>query len=133
MNDKDVLFKKIYKSLSSLEGFFVRKIGNIYQFYYDFLMEVIVFVFGIDYFVEMIKYVDLSFFRRRVRLKDVDEYNDWFVIYLNDNYIDVLVERLFIDMFDVDLLEVVLNLCLRNKNVCKVFKSKVENFLEKKL
>lgn len=85
MNDKDVLFKKIYKSLSSLEGFFVRKIGNIYQFYYDFLMEVIVFVFGIDYFVEMIKYVDISFFRRRVRLKDVDKYNDWFVIYLNDN------------------------------------------------
>lgn len=131
MNDKYVLFYKIDKSLSSLEGFFVRKIGNRYQFYYDFLMEVIVFVFGIDYFVEMIKYVDLSFFRRRVRLKDVDEYNDWFVIYLNDNYIDVLVERLFIDMFGVDLLEVVLNLCLRNKNVCKVFKSKVENFLEK--
>lgn len=131
MNDKYVLFYKIDKSLSSLEGFFVRKIGNKYQFYYDFLMEVIVFVFGIDYFVEMIENVDISFFRRRVRFKDVDKYNDWFVIYLNDNYIDVLVERLFIDMFGVDLLEVVLNLCLRNKNVCKVFKSKVENFLEK--
>lgn len=131
MNDKYVLFNKIDKSLSSLEGFFVRKIGNRYQFYYDFLMEVIVFVFGIDYFVEMIKYVDISFFRRKVRLKDVDKYNDWFVIYLNDIYIDVLVERLFIDMFGVDLLEVVLNLCLRNKNVCKVFKSKIENFLEK--
>lgn len=127
MNDKHVSLNKIDKTLSSLEGFFVRKIGSRYQFYHDFLMEVTAFVFGTDYPVEMIKYADLSFLRRRVRIKDVDKHNDRFVIYLNDNHIDVLVERLFTDMFGADLLEVVLNPCLRNKNVCKVFKSKVEN------
>lgn len=93
MNDKHVSLNKIDKSLSSLEGFFVRKIGNRYQFYHDFLMEVTAFVFGTDYPAEMIKYADISFLRRKVRLKDVDKHNDRFVIYLNDIHIDVLVER----------------------------------------
>lgn len=44
------------------KGFLVKKIKDIYQFYYDFVMEVIILIFGIDYFKIVIKYVDIGFF-----------------------------------------------------------------------
>lgn len=46
-----------------LKGFIVKNNDGIFYFYYDFLMDVIIFVFGIDYFRVMIKYGDIGFFR----------------------------------------------------------------------
>lgn len=59
-----------------LKGFIVKNNDGIFYFYYDFLMDVIIFVFGIDYFRVMIKYGDVVFFRWRVCLKNYRKNND---------------------------------------------------------
>lgn len=47
--------------LESLEGFIVKKIDGIFQFYHDFLMDVTTFVFGTDYPRDTIKYGDILY------------------------------------------------------------------------
>lgn len=51
---QDILFYDIGDNFDFLKGFFVKKIGDVYKFYYDFVMEVISFIFGKDYLVELI-------------------------------------------------------------------------------
>lgn len=130
---RDIPPYKIGQRLDTLNGFFVRKIGNTYQFYHDFLMEVTAFGFGTDFPAETIKYADISFLRRRVRLENVDEHNDRFTIYLDDKYIGMLGERLFTEIFGDNFLEVILNPCLRIEKVFEVLIRKVENNPQKML
>lgn len=52
--DLIILFFFISDSFEFLNGFFVKKIGEKFYFLYDFVMEVIVYVFGFDYFVDII-------------------------------------------------------------------------------
>lgn len=59
--------------LEFLNGFFVKKIGENFYFYYDFFMEVIIFVFGLEFFLDIIKYVDIGIFRNRVMIKKFDK------------------------------------------------------------
>lgn len=127
-------------SLESMNDFFVREIDGTYQFYHDFIMEATTFVFGTDYPKDTIEYGKIGFLRRRVRFKNCDEEKNSFTIYLNDTYIDKLGERLFNEILGVDLLEVVLNPCLKNKGVYEVFERRIEKdpeklhqFLEKKI
>lgn len=63
----------IKEFLEFLNGFFVKKIGDNFYFYYDFFMEIIIFVFGLEFFVDIIKYVDIGFFRNKVKIKKFDE------------------------------------------------------------
>lgn len=51
-------------------------------------MEVIIFVFGIDYLIDVIKYVDISFLRKRVRIKNRNVENDRLIIYVGDEYMN---------------------------------------------
>lgn len=51
-------------------------------------MEVIILVFGIDYLMEILEYVDIGFLRRRVRLKDGCDFDKLFYIYVRDINID---------------------------------------------
>lgn len=85
--------------LESLEGFIVKKIDGIFQFYHDFLMDVTTFVFGTDYPRDTIKYGDVSFLRRRVCLQNSSTNNDQFTIYLSENYIQDLGKRLYTEIF----------------------------------
>lgn len=86
--------------LDSLKGFIVNKNDNTFQFYHDFLMDVTTFVFGTDYPRAMIKYGDVGFLRRRVRLKNDRKNNARFIIYLSDNSdIQQLGKRLYTDIF----------------------------------
>lgn len=80
-------------------GFFVKKIGDVYYFYHDFVMEVIIFVFGIDYLMVVIKYVDVIFLRKRVKIKSRNFKNDLFIIFVSDKYISEFGKRLYIDFF----------------------------------
>lgn len=130
---QDIPPYEIGNRLDALKGFFVRKIGNTYQFYHDFLMDVTAFGFGTKFPEETIKYADISFLRRRVRLENVDEHNDRFTIYLEDKYIDVLGERLFTEIFGDNFLEVILNPCLRIEKVFQVLIRKVEDNPKKML
>lgn len=100
-----------------MEGFFVKKIGDNFYFYYDFVMEIIIYVFGLDYFKEIIEYVDVSFLRRRVKLEDCKDENDKFFIVLSDKYIVNFGKRLFMEIFGEYLLDVVFNFCMRNEKV----------------
>lgn len=68
-------------ALETLKGYFVKKIGNIFYFYHDFLMEVTTFVFGTDYPMDAIKYADVRFLRKRLRIRSKDVHNDQFTIY----------------------------------------------------
>lgn len=118
-------------TLEFMKGFLVKKIDDSYQFYHDFVMEVTTFVFGTDYPRDLIECADIGFLRRRVRLKTCDGQYDPFTLYLNDTYKDQLGERLFNDILGIDFLEVVLNPCLKNEKVYKVFIGKLENYPEK--
>lgn len=112
----------IGESLKSLKGFFVKKTGDNYQFYHDFVMEVTTLVFGTDYPTETLEYADIGFLRRRVRLKDSCDPDNSFYIYVRDTNTDQLGERLFNELFGKRLLDVVLNPCLENEKIISVFK-----------
>lgn len=91
-------------------------------------MDVSTFIFGTDNPSIAIKYADIGFLRRRVRLETGD---DKFTIYLNDKRIDELGERLYFEIFGGRLFDVVRNPCLQNKNMKRIFEEKLRN-LEKK-
>eukprot|EP00105_Crassostrea_gigas_P034381 XP_019918529.1 PREDICTED: uncharacterized protein LOC105317689 [Crassostrea gigas] len=122
-------------ALKTLEGFFVKKIDDIYHFYHDFVMEVTTYVFGTDYPRETIQYADIGFLRRRVSLKSSSDNRkkevDIFTIHLNDKYVSNLVDRLFNDVFGDRLLDVVLNPCMRNEKVATCFIQKLKDSPEK--
>ncbi|XP_065925460.1 uncharacterized protein [Magallana gigas] len=122
-------------TLKNLEGFFVKKIGDTYHFYHDYVMEVTTYVFGTDYPTETIQYADIGFLRRRVNLKSSDDNRkeevDKFTIYLNDKYVSDLADRLFDDIFGDRLLDVVLNPCVRNEKVATCFIQKLKDSPEK--
>eukprot|EP00105_Crassostrea_gigas_P040731 XP_019924879.1 PREDICTED: ankyrin-1-like [Crassostrea gigas] len=118
-------------ALMSLKGdFFVKKIGDMYHFYHDFVMEVTTYVFGTDYPTEMIKFADIGFLRRRVRLGDCEKHNDRFTIYLSDKYVIELGERLFNELFGERFLNVVLNPSLRNEKVIQLLEKKIADHSE---
>lgn len=94
-----IVFYKIVEIFEFLKNFFVKKIGDIYFFYYDFVMEVMIFVFGKDYFVEIVKYVDIGFFRKSVKLIKDNGCNDFLIIDLNSRFIDKFYRRLFDGIF----------------------------------
>lgn len=101
-------------------------------------MEITTYVFGSDHPEDTIKYADVSFLRRRVKLESSEDKNDQFVIVLGDKYIDDLSRTLFIVIFEEHLLDVFLNPCLKNKKVRNVFMKelnlqpeKFETLLEK--
>uniref|UniRef100_A0A8W8MPF6 Novel STAND NTPase 3 domain-containing protein n=1 Tax=Magallana gigas TaxID=29159 RepID=A0A8W8MPF6_MAGGI len=112
-------------NLQSIKNVFVKKIGDSYHFYHDFVMEVTSLVFGTDYPTETIKYADIGFLRRRVGLGNCEEQTDSFAIYLSDKYTEELGERLFSELFGERLLDVVLNSCLRNEKVIEILKKKM--------
>ncbi|XP_052710712.1 uncharacterized protein LOC128185077 [Crassostrea angulata] len=114
-------------SLKSLEGFFVKRIGDTYHFYHDFVMEVITYVFGNDNPIETVNYADIGFLRRRIRLEKTEKHSEPFMIYLSDRYIKELGERLYTELFGDRLLDVVLNPCLRNEKVIEVLQKKIES------
>nr|XP_034329461.1 ankyrin-3-like isoform X2 [Crassostrea gigas]XP_034329462.1 ankyrin-3-like isoform X2 [Crassostrea gigas] len=103
--------------LASLKDCFVKMIGDRYHFYHDLVMEVTTHVFGTDYPTETIKYADIGLLRKKVRLEDCKEHTDPFIIYLSDNYIEKLGERLFNELFGNRLIDVVLNPCLKTKRM----------------
>lgn len=120
----------IVDALETLQGFLVKKIGNVYHFYHDFVMEVTILVFGKDYPLQIIQYADIGFLRKRVRL-GCDHKTDQFNIYLSDAQIPALGKRLFNDVFEDRLLDVVLNPCLRNEKVIHFFINEFEHHPEK--
>lgn len=113
--------------LESYMGFFTKKIGNSYQFYHDFVMEVTTQVFGSDYPILIIKYADIGFLRRSVKLGTREKQNDYFTIYLDDIYIDELAERFFAGIFGERFLDVVLNPCLMNKKIIALLIKNLED------
>ncbi|XP_078311510.1 uncharacterized protein LOC144618752 [Crassostrea virginica] len=106
----------IFNDLKKMEGCFLKKIGNTYRFYHDFVMEVTMFTIGTEHPVETIQYADISFLRRRVILEN-NASNDDLTISLSDDYIDELANRLFQELFGDRFLEVVLNPCLKEEKI----------------
>ena len=126
MDTKTAVYS-IRDELESLIGFLVKKSEDTYQFYHDFVMEVTTFIVGSDYPLTVIKYADIGFLRTRVRYNKGNETADKFTIYLSDGHINELGDRLFSDIFGERLLDVVLNPCLQNENVKRVFEEKLKN------
>lgn len=118
-------------TLKTLEGFFVKKIGDTFEFYHDFLMEITSYVFGKVDPTVAIEHADIGFLRKRVRIKTFNENNDKFIVNVSDKYIFTLGKRLFKDIFRDRLLDVVLNPCLNNEEVTKVLIEELERHPEK--
>lgn len=119
--DRNTSPDTIGHSLEPLKGFMVKKIGDTYQFYHDFVMEVIFHIFGRNYPAEIIKYSDIGFLRRRVTLGSDKERKDPFIINVDDRHIDSLAKRLFMEIFRDRILDVVLNPCFRQTKVTEAF------------
>ena len=88
----------------------VKQIGDTYNFYHDFVMEVTTYVIGREHPEETIKYADIGFLRKRLRLENNNP-NEKFTIIINDNHIDDLFNRLFYELLRNRFIEVVLNPC----------------------
>lgn len=117
----------IIEALETLQRFFVKKIGNTYHFFHDLLMEITTVVFGRDYPLQTIEHADIGFLRKRLKLSCINDNSDEFTIYLSDKHIDPLGKRLFNEIFGERVLDVVLNPCLRNKDVINVFIKELES------
>lgn len=111
----------IRKRLNLLNGFYVKKIGNSYQFFNDIIMEITLFVFGKSFPLDLIRNADISFIRQKVK-SDYKENKDLDTIYIDDSHIDTLGKRLFTEIFGERFFDVVLNPDLKNEKVIKVFK-----------
>ena len=118
-------------NLEQLVGFFVKKIGDNYHFYHDFIMEVTTLVFGKDYPAETIRYADIGFLRRRVTLGNCKDSNDSFVINVNDTQINNFVERFLNEIVGDRFMEVVLNPCLKYEKLTDLLIEKLGNDVEK--
>lgn len=118
-------------TLNNLEGFLVKKIGDTYKFYHDFVMDITILLFGKDYPVDTIQYADIGFLRRKIKLEDSIRQINQYTIYLSNRHIDQLGRRLFTELFGERLLDVVLNPCLRNNEVIKVQVKQIEHHPEK--
>lgn len=59
--DNYMFFYDIRRVFDFFCGFYVKKIGDSYQFFNDIIMEIIILCFGEDYFVDLIRNVDISF------------------------------------------------------------------------
>lgn len=116
----DTPLNEIRDNLELLNGFLIKEIGDSYEFYHDFVMEVTTLVYGKDYPKDIITYADSSFLRKRVRLKNVKQ-SDPYTVYIGNRYLEELGKRLFTDIFGERLLDVVLNPCLKNEKVTKIF------------
>ncbi|XP_062579236.1 uncharacterized protein LOC134241175 [Saccostrea cucullata] len=120
----------IRSTLHELKGSYVKRVGNSFQFYHDFILEITTLVFGVDCPKETIQYADSGFLRRRVRIEDdtEEESRNPFTVYLPEEYIDDLVDRFIIDMQTEHLIDVLHNPCLRKESVINSFKEKVDSF-----
>lgn len=123
-------------NLKLLDGFVITVGNNTFRFYHDYVMEVTTYVFGTDYPLDTIKYADIGFLRRRVRLENC---NNPLTICLSEKHINELGKRLFTEFSGDRILDVVLNPCLRNEKIIQAiinesekFSNKIQSFLEKK-
>lgn len=123
---QDTPLYNISDNLDLLKGFFVKKIGDAYEFYHDFVMEVTSFILGKDYPAELTQYADIRFLLRRVTLDNGSEQNRSCTIYLSDRNIDVLGESFFKAFFEECYIEVILHPALRDKRLIKVLLEKFE-------
>ena len=121
----------IRNKLDSLEGFFVKTIGKKYSFYNDFIMEVTTHVFGSEHPRDTIKFADLSFLRKRIKIEN-SQSDDFLTIVVNEDNIVHLVDRFFEEMFGSRFIEVVLNPCLRHEHVINGIKNRLECLVDKK-
>nr|XP_034321422.1 uncharacterized protein LOC109619991 isoform X3 [Crassostrea gigas] len=121
----------IGNSLKTLQGFLVKRIGDTYHFYHDFVMEVTTFVFGNDDPIYTIKYADIGFLRKRVKLKEYDDESEHFTIYLKDKHLPYLGKRLLNDILGERLLDVVLNPCLKHEKMANAFIEELKHTPEK--
>lgn len=83
----------ILDDFESLRGFFVKKISDTYHFHHDFVMEVTTHVLGTDSPVDLIKYANIGFLTRRVKLGNCNENSDAFLIHLSDRHIEELANN----------------------------------------
>lgn len=114
-------------SLDSLTDSFVRKVGDAYRFYHDFLMDVSSLVFGTDHPAIVIQCADLDFLRRRVKLDNFSEDNDSLTIYLKSQNIDELGNILFTNILEESNIDVFFNDFLKNKAVIETLKKEIKH------
>lgn len=128
--DNNTTLQTIDNIFESLRNFVVKKIGKTYHFFHDFVMEVCTQTIGTDYPADVVKYVDISFLRKKVRLGNGNDCNDPFIIHLDIGMINELGWRLFTAISGDRMLDVVLNPCLRNKEMTFFFIKELKNHPE---
>lgn len=119
--------KQIIDSLEPLIGSIVRKVHKTYHFFHDLIMEVYSFVFGTNHCKEIIRYADIGFLRTRVRFSKINEPDDSLTIVVGKQNARDLSDRFYEELFLKNVLEVILNPCLRNEDVIKFLIEKLNN------
>lgn len=121
----------IIDSLESLNGSFVKKIGEKFHFLHDVVMEVTIYVFGSDYPADIIQYADIGIIRRRVKLRCSNDKDNDLSIYIEDKNIVDLAKRFLTEIFRERLLDVVLNPSLKSEKVIEIFINQLKDSPEK--
>lgn len=124
-------YRTIEVSLDLLNDSLVRKIEHTYKFYDDNVKAITNYVIGTDYPKDMVKYADIDFLKKRVKIDTCCERKDVLTIYLKERHIKHLGERLFKDIFGKHLIDVVINPCLKNEKVIETFKRSINDQPEK--
>lgn len=131
MKKKNTALYTISDTPETLNGFYVTKIGDTYQFCHDLVMEVTTHVFGTYYSRDMIKYANIGFLRKRVKFGSCNDKKDQLIIHISDQHLDILGERLLKEIVGENLFDVVLNPCLKKKNVLDALINDIEKHKEK--
>ncbi|XP_061185180.1 uncharacterized protein LOC133193235 [Saccostrea echinata] len=116
----------IRSTLHEMKGSYVKCVGHAFQFLHDFIMEITTLVFGVDCPQETIQYADSGFLRRRMKIEKKEKDHDPFTIYLPEVYIGDLVDRFITDIQTENVIDVLLNPCLRKESVIRCIKEKID-------
>ena len=120
----------ITNKLEPLVGLFVRKIGETFSFYHDFVMEVTTYVLCSQHPQETIEFADLSFLRKRISVGK-NKSKPRFSILLNHKHIKDLVDRFFEELIGNRFIEVILSPSLRDEDVISGLKPKIKELADK--
>ncbi|XP_078328666.1 uncharacterized protein LOC111112983 [Crassostrea virginica] len=119
----------IINKLEPLLGLFVRKIGEKFSFYHDFVMEVTTYVLCSQHPQETIEFADLSFLRKRISVGK-NKSKPRFSILLNHKHIKDLVDRFFEELIGNRFIEVILSPSLKDEDVISGLKPKLKELAD---
>lgn len=120
----------VMENLKLLEGIFLKKVNEKYMFLHDFVSEVTACLFGEEHPKEMIRYCDISFLGRNIRISHspTDSAKTSSVVHLEEKYKVDLIDRFLSSIQQEKILEVFVGRSLENVVLADEFNLRLQHF-----